>query len=138
MKIIITKLQSCAYGGTRPKWTTFAGTLPDLDSMCLTCPGNHKHEPWGVISTPQGSKFATSTEAEYPIGICRALAHLVQSYALKQGAIPPPKSLTPVATTSLVQSRAVTGTLVRASKLPPIVPEFSQVLVATHSHKTNA
>ena len=135
VKIIITKLQSCAYGGTRPKWTTFAGTLPDLDSMCLTCPGNHKHEPWGVISTPQGSKFATSTEAEYPIGICRALAHLVQSYALKQGAIPPPKSLTSVATTSLVQSRAVTGTLVRASKLPPIVPEFSQVLVATHSHK---
>ena len=134
-KVLVAKFQNCAYGGARPKWTTLAGTLPNLNSMCLTCPGDHKHEPWGVISTPTGSKFATSTEAEYPIGLCCALAYLVQSFALEHGAISPPQSLASVSAVSLVQSRAVTGELVRASKLPPLVPEFSRVLVATHQNK---
>ena len=40
-------LHACAYGGSRPKLTSFLGTVPGLESSKF-CPGDHEHRPWGV------------------------------------------------------------------------------------------
>ena len=41
-------LHACAYGGSRPKLTSFLGTVPGLESLSKFCPGDHEHRPWGV------------------------------------------------------------------------------------------
>lgn len=61
---VTAKLQNCAYGGSRPKWTSFVGSLPNLDRLSKICPGNHKHAPWGLVQKGNSKAFATAAEAE--------------------------------------------------------------------------
>ena len=66
-------LHACAYGGSRPKLTSFLGTVPGLESLSKFCPGDHEHRPWGVDEKGQ---FRTAEEAEYPKELAAALAPL--------------------------------------------------------------
>lgn len=126
-------LQNCAYGGSRPKWATICGSLPGLSKLAKTCPGNHKHAPWGLLKVRSHVQFATATEAEYPTKLCQAIAGVVQEALLQVGVIPAPATLPDVQTHHLAHARAVAGTLVKASRIPPLVSEFKQTVVASHS-----
>lgn len=68
--------QACTYGGKRPKWTRLGANFPQVETIAATCPGNHVHEPWGLVK--QGSSkrvFATSLEKHYPKLLCEAIVH---------------------------------------------------------------
>ena len=126
------RLQNCAYGGSRPKWTTISGSLPGLSQLAKTCPGNHKHAPWGLLKVGTSVRFATSAEAEYPIKLCQSIAKLVEQALLMSGVSPAPEALPDIQHHHLAHARAVAGTLVKASRLPPLVSEFKQTIVAFH------
>ena len=108
------------------------GTLPNLHQLSKVCPGNHKHAPWGLVRKGATTRFATSTEVEYPAKLCAELAKLVEQALLSKGVIPAPEALSDIKHHHLAHARAVAGALVKASKLPPLVPEFKQILVTTH------
>ena len=77
---------ACAFGSSRKKLTTFlvsdAGLYKSLEKYC---PGNHDHEPWGF--DPVAATFNTAKEAEYPDGMCRTFADIVQSIVTQKGLI---------------------------------------------------
>ncbi len=82
---------------------------------------------WGLIRDGSKTRFATA------IKLCRAVAQLVEQALLKAGAIPAPTSMAEIGEHHLAHSRAVAGAIVKASKLPPLVPEFKQqIIVAFH------
>lgn len=67
-------IHSCMYGGTRLKRTSFLMNF-HAANLLLECDGSHNHLPWGQLSdTSSTSKFATSTETEYPWNLRKALA----------------------------------------------------------------
>ena len=41
--------QACAYGSKRPKWTRLGANFPEVETISAIYPGNHQHEPWGII-----------------------------------------------------------------------------------------
>lgn len=110
--------QACAYGSTRPKWTRLLANFPEIHTVCLTCPGNHFHEEWGV--TRKGTKrvFATALEVHYPPALCEAICHAFSLFLSKKGCVPASMpSANPMA-------QAFSGIPPKASKLPSLIPEF--------------
>ena len=81
--------ESCAFGGQRLKRTSFLGS-DRWPGLCLRCPGDHDHEPWG--QSADGS-FATALEAEYPSKLCHAVCdfaeHVCRERALPLGSAAP-------------------------------------------------
>ena len=51
------------FGGKRPKSTTLATDISDLQELACECDNQHAHLPWG--RTPHG--FATAEEVEHPL-----------------------------------------------------------------------
>ena len=75
---------ACAFGSTRKKLTTFLVSEANLyKSLQQFCPGNHEHEPWGFDHAT--STFNTAKEAEYPDGMCKTYAAIVQNIAHQRG-----------------------------------------------------
>ena len=75
---------ACAFGSSRKKLTTFLVSDADLyKSLEKYCPGDHDHEPWGF--DPIAATFNTAKEAEYPDGMCRTFADIVQSIVAQKG-----------------------------------------------------
>ena len=64
---------SCMFGGQRPKKTTIATDINELTELACECTNQHSHLPWGY--TPEG--FATATEVEYPLELCKQWAAIV-------------------------------------------------------------
>ena len=59
-----------------PKWTRLGANFPQVEAIADICPGNHSHEPWGLVK--QGSSkrvYATSLEKHYPVLLCEAIVH---------------------------------------------------------------
>ena len=118
-----TAHQACAYGGFRPKWTALLHNHPGFQAICKTCPGEsvkHIHKPWGYDLNKQ--QFSTKEEAAYPVGLAYEIACVFANEAVSRGWIPPLPQLEEGPT--LQHLRAVTAIQPRASKLPPLVPEF--------------
>lgn len=79
----------------------------------------------------ENNKFATSDETAYPFELARDIAGVFVSILLKNGVQPPPQVLSDVTSHSnqvLQALRAQTGTQPRATRLPPLVPEFKTFL----------
>ena len=58
--------QACAYGSLRPKWTRLVANFEQVHTVCLLCPGDHVHAPWGAQRRGSKKVFATSLEVHYP------------------------------------------------------------------------
>lgn len=123
-ELFIRDHQACAYGSTRPKWTRLAANFEEVHLINLTCPGNHKHEPWGTVQKGAKRVFATSLEVHYPQGLCAAI---VNAFLSKLGAlgfsqidvVPPNPAV-----------QALSGKQPLTGKMPPMVPEYkSKILV---------
>ena len=68
--------QTCAWGSSRPKKTSFLSnkrSILMMERFCQDVPP-HEHEPWGLDST---GGFATAQEAEYPQAMCEQLVKFV-------------------------------------------------------------
>lgn len=86
---VIQDHQACAYGSKRPKWTRLCANFLQVTQICLTCPGNHQHEAWGVQRQGNKRVFATPLEARYPLGLCEAIANALMDRLIEQGFQPP-------------------------------------------------
>ena len=75
--------ESCAFGGQRLKRTSFLGS-DRWPGLCLRCPGDHDHAPWG--QSADGS-FATALEAAYPSKLCHAVCDFAE-HVCRERAIP--------------------------------------------------
>lgn len=122
-ELFIQDHQACAYGSTRPKWTRLAANFEEVHLINLTCPGNHKHEPWGTLQRGAKRVFATSLEVHYPQGLCAAI---VNAFLTKLGAwgfahtdVVPPNPA----------AQAMSGKQPLTGKLPPMVPEYKTKLL---------
>lgn len=120
--------QNCAYGGKRPKWSTFWSNIPEFTILeeAGKCPENHEHLPWGLRP---GFGFATGEEAAYPDELCEKVAGLVHRALVRIG-----KSCT---STSIIENyqlpttagmqAAESGKQSRGAKAPRLIPEYNGV-----------
>ena len=115
--------QACAYSGQRPKFTSILHNNDEFNVICKTCPGessSHVHLPWGL---KDDNTFATKEEAAYPLPLAYEFAAAFARIAMTQGWNPPQDELAPQP--SYAYFRAVSAVQPKASKLPPLISEFS-------------
>ena len=123
--------QACAYGSSRPKWTALAVNRSEFASINETSPGEsdqHVHKPWGVNAD---GTFATAEETAYPLKLARTIATcFVDAMTADGWALPEPSWTDDAADPSFAAMRAVSGRQPKASKVPPLVPEFKSVITS--------
>ena len=133
-KLRFTAHQACAYGSNRPKWTVLAHNTTSLLGLCKTCPGlsqSHRHKPWGMVQNhdqPNSQKFSTAEETAYPPLLAYTIAFCIAQELLHRGWNPPGIEFSEPETVSYQYLRSVVGTQPKASKLPPLLSEYSHVL----------
>ena len=121
--------QACAYGAKRPKWTRLAANFPHVGTINGQCPGNHQHEPWGIIKQGASKRiFATSLEVHYPPSLCKAIVHAFILCLTERGL-----QFTEVPKLQHA-ARAATAEQSKSPKLKPLVSPFSNKLVAFYNH----
>ena len=126
---------ACAYGSKRPKRTLLACNHSCVESICLQCPGNHRHAKWGVQHLNGKRVFATKEERHYPSGLCACVAQVVLHLCQQHGLVMPAESLQfseKNTNAVLQQAKVETGIYTKLSKLPPLIPEYAQVITAVH------
>ena len=79
---------------------------------------------WGFAAPGSEDTFSTAEEAEYPRGLCQTMAKVVLGLAEQDGFGPQPTTEVNLDLYSNAAAEAAAGGLVKASKLPSIVPEF--------------
>jgi hypothetical protein len=110
--------QACAYGSLRPKWTKLSGNFSEISEINQTCPGDHKHEPWGMQRINGRKVFATALEVHYPMQLCDAIANTVALALSKRNIVPKPEL-------SMNQTaRAFSDVQQGTTKIPTFIPEF--------------
>ena len=94
-----------------------------------TCPGesaSHVHKPWGLSHT---GTFATAEETAYPLPLARAIACAFQDALKADGWKWPASEWSEIhSDPSFAAMRAVAGRQPKASKVPPLVPEFKSIV----------
>ena len=78
--------RQCMFGGARPKKTTIARDIAELEELECECNGQHAYLPWG--RTPHG--FATAAEVEYPVELCKRWANIILQVVTKDAGLPTP------------------------------------------------
>ena len=76
---------SCMFGGMRPKATKIMTSMVQLCALSRSCDHSHPHLAWG--KSPSGS-WATSSEVEYPHGLCKAWADILVETLQREGRTP--------------------------------------------------
>ena len=110
--------QACAYGSMRPKWTKLSGNFSEIAEINQTCPGNHKHEPWGMQHVNGRRVFATALEVHYPMQLCDTIANTIALALSKKNIVPQPDL-------SMNQAaRAFSDVQQGTTKIPTFLPEF--------------
>ena len=110
--------QACAYGSKRDKWTRLLANFVEIHQICLTCPKNHVHEPWGRVQFGAKRVFATSLEVHYPTGLCDAIAKAFCTHWASRGL-----QLSPYLPFNAF-AQASSGRQPCGNKLPPLIPDF--------------
>ena len=116
-ELFIQDHQACAYVSSRPKWTRLVANFEQVHLINLTCPGNHKHEPWGTVRKGAKRVFATSLEVHYPPGLCKAI---VNAFLTKIGSMGFVKEDAVPANPAV---QAMSGKQPLTGRLLPMVPE---------------
>ena len=118
-----TQVHHCMYGSSRRKLTHLIHNVQSFHQLHQMCNNKHEHEPWG--QKPDGS-WATSGETAYPWLLARAIAAQVVIQLQEKGLICHRPSFAEQECT-LQAMRAATNIQPRKN-LPPLVPEFKQVI----------
>ena len=99
--------------------------VEELLQLQRVCDDNHDHDAWGV--TKDGT-FATAQECAYDPVLCANWANAIAEYAQRLGYHAPPATLDAVDAGHLhvkdVANRAITGSLPRGNKMPPLLTDF--------------
>ncbi len=128
-KLQYTVFHGCQFGSSRQKKTLLAHNHPAFHQLHRLCPGEskkHQHAAWGLTAQ---NTFATADETAYPFEFAGDVASVFVSILLQAGVKQPPQSFEDIESQSghvLQAIRAQTAAQPRASKLPPLVPEFKQ------------
>ena len=129
--LFCTDFQVCMYGGLRDKWTKIVANFAGVSQMDISCDRNHRHLPWGKTRNAEGkSIWATSEESQYPRKMCVALTQVVLQQLKSQGLTLLPESMEEIHKHPLLiaqKAQVATGIQRKMTKLPPLVPQFSQV-----------
>ena len=128
--LIFQDHQACGYGSSRPKWTRLAANFQEVCLISNVCPGNHRHEPWGVVAKGTKKVFATSLEVHYPPLLCEAIVQAFLSHLVLQGCVDtvrlPPNPA----------AQILTGIQPKSGKMLPAIPEHkSKILVLKDSNQ---
>ena len=132
-KVMYTVFHSCQYGSRRQKKTMLAHNYHTFAELNLQCPGeskSHSHAKWGLSK----GRFATAEETAYPFPLARCIAHAFAKALLECGLVAPPDTIHEIEPSShqILQAIRAQGNLQpKASKLPPLVPEFKQIVSIT-------
>ena len=133
--------QACMLGSERPKWTRILANFPKIALLNISCDGKHAHKPWGKDFDATGRQvWATSLEAQYPRKMCIALVTTVLQQLHTQGLQLRPQELNEISDHPPMQAQAnriAAGFQPRPAKIPPLVPEFSKVLVCRLPNSCN-
>ena len=114
--------QACMYGSKLDKWTTIKATSQLYDAICRTCDKSHTHESWKPSMGPNGPKFPTTAQSEYPIELCNEMANCLARFLLGKG--------TKFVDTNLSQDTTLTSRQLRQhgrKQLPPLLAEYWMV-----------
>ena len=114
--------EACMYGSKLDKWTTIKATSQLYDSICRTCDKSHTHESWKPSMGPNGPKFPTTAQSEYPIELCNEMANCLARFLLGKG--------TKFVDTNLSQDTTLTSRQLRQhgrKQLPPLLAEYWMV-----------
>lgn len=125
-----TAHQACAYGSDRPKMTVLAHNRPAFRAINRACPGEsatHVHKPWGLVDGAR--PFATQEETAYPPQLAYTIATCLHSAALDAGWVAPDTAHHHPEELPLAHLRAITGSQPKASRMPPLVSEFQQIMI---------
>ena len=127
-----TDFQVCMLGGDRDKWTKIVANFDEITQMDISCDKSHPHAAWGFARDNEGNKtWATSLESQYPRKMCVCLTHIVLQRLQKQGLTLQSESLKdlgyhPLKAAQIHQMSA--GVQVRKNRLPPLVPDFANII----------
>ena len=123
---IFATFQNCAFGGERPKWSSWLTDVQGFQAMQDSgeCTGDHKHKPWGLGA----DGFNTAGEAAYPKQLCATAASIVVNTLVNEGkftaAIKPALEINP---THTGLQGAEAGKQARGQKAPRLIPEYAAV-----------
>ena len=114
---IFAHCHACAFGGTRPKKTSFLSNKRNILMMQLQCEdvAPHEHEPWGYTPS-QG--FATALEAQYPDGMCNQLVRFLDEVCSEMGVAVQPAEHKPPRAEKQPRGRST----------PQPIPEYEKVV----------
>ena len=128
-------LHMCMFGSKRNKKTKLVANTPIFDPMNRLCDNSHQHASWGRVEDPAHPGqyvWATSLEREYTSEFCHAVADLLIQYLVKCGVQAPPQVLCALDSgVTFEHAKVQTGTVSKASKLPPLVPHYRLVVTLT-------
>ena len=113
----------CRYGSSRRKLTKFLHNIPSLQLLESYCDNTRTHEPWG--QSPAGH-WRTSEETAYPWDLCRAIASKL-ALQLQEDGFQCQRPAFATQEAGLQTMRATTSLQPRRG-LPPMVPEFKQII----------
>lgn len=116
--LVYQSQQACSLGSKRPKWTLLAANFQSITTVTGLCPGDHKHEPWGLQK--QGAKrvFATAQEVHYPLALCEAIVGVFVLEFVARGVDIPEVLHMDSAAQLVAQQQTAT------QRVPAFVPEF--------------
>ena len=136
-----TLMQNCKWTANdtpcRAKWSRLRTNIPGMTQLAGPCGQKHVHLPWGQDVS---GKFRTADEAEYPEGMCIAVADVIIQ-ALKSKGIQGLGILEDIVLSDAPahkKRRAMAGKQPRGKKLPPVVSEFREIVVMTRQQAENS
>lgn len=90
--------------------------------------GKHSHLPWGFHDTATGRRFATAEETAYPLELARTIAEQFYHAGIAMGCPMHPLDWSQLdIDPPFAAMRAIAGDQPKASKVPPLVPEFARI-----------
>ena len=124
---------SCIHGSERKKLTALLTNRAQFQVLAGYCQGGHEHLPWSHRNENGHIIFDTSKEAAYPKLFCERFANILAEMA----------GISDFQTTNglhnksaLTDARVATHKQPRGRKIPPLLPEYLQVLtVRTPVHE---
>ena len=103
-----------------------------INKMCEGTSSTHRHERWGL--TPSRNTFATALETAYPMPLAKMIATQFVVALQRIGIAMPHGTLAQISQHDgavLSALRAQVGNQPRASRLPPLIPQFAAKLAIT-------
>ena len=130
-----TAFQACRYGSKRPERTILGFNVDEFSVINKMCEGNsstHRHEKWGIDASC--NKFATALETACPMPLARMIATQFVVALQRMGVAMPHETLAQISqhdAAVLSALRAQVGNQPKASRLPPLTPQFATKLAIT-------